>query len=212
MIRLLIADDHRIFLQGLRRLLTDHSDLQVVAEAANYAEVIAAVRSRNLDVALLDLSMPGRDGAEMIGHVKALKPALKILVLTMHKEDALVMRALRAGTDGYMLKENAAEELVDVIRQLVRGGRYVCPEIAERIALAIPGGAREEAAHARLTEREYKVFQMLVTGKRGSEIAQELCLSEKTVSTHKAHVLRKMNLNNSAELIVYAVKHQLIQV
>ena len=212
MIRLLIADDHRIFLQGLRRLLTDHSDLQVVAEAANYAEVIAAVRSRNLDVALLDLSMPGRDGAEMIGHVKALKPALKILVLTMHKEDALVMRALRAGTDGYMPKENAAEELVDVIRQLVRGGRYVCPEIAERIALAIPGGAREEAAHARLTEREYKVFQMLVTGKRGSEIAQELCLSEKTVSTHKAHVLRKMNLNNSAELIVYAVKHQLIQV
>jgi two-component system, NarL family, invasion response regulator UvrY len=211
MIRTLIADDHRIFLQGLRRLLGDYEDISVVAEAGNCAEVIDAVRSRNLDVAVLDLSMPGRDGAELIAYVKGIRPSLKVLVMTMHKDEAFVMASLRAGADGYVLKDDAAEQLVAGIRQLARGGRYLCPEVAESIATSIPLGVNGKPAHTRLTEREHKVFRMLIAGKRGSEIALELAVSEKTVSTHKAHVLRKMHMNNRTELVMYAIKHQLIQ-
>jgi two-component system, NarL family, invasion response regulator UvrY len=210
MIRTLIADDHRIFLQGLRRLLADYEDISVVAEAFNCAEVVHAVQSLALDVIVLDLTMPGRDGAEMIAHIKSIRPSLKTLVMTMHKEEAFVMSSLRAGADGYALKDDAAEQLVTAIRHVARGGRYLCPEIAERIATSIPLGANGKPAHARLTEREYKVFRLLVAGKRGSEIAQELALSEKTVSTHKAHVLQKMHLNNRTELVMYAIKHRLI--
>jgi DNA-binding NarL/FixJ family response regulator len=210
MIRTLIADDHRIFLQGLRRLLADYEDISVVAEASNCAEVVHAVQSLALDVVVLDLTMPGRDGAEMIAHIKSIRPSLKTLVMTMHKEEAFVMSSLRAGADGYALKDDAAEQLITAIRHVARGGRYLCTEIAERIAISIPMAGNGKPAHARLTEREYKVFRLLVAGKRGSEIAQELALSEKTVSTHKAHVLRKMHLNNRTELVMYAIKHRLI--
>lgn len=212
MIRVLIADDHRIFLQGLRRLLADHDDMTVVAEASNYAEVISAVRTHDIDVAVLDLVMPGRDGAEMIARVKALKPGIKTVVMTMHKEEASVFRTMRAGTDAYILKDYAAEELFAVIRRVARGGRYLSPEIAEQIAMAVPRTTTAEPAHTRLTDREYKIFQMLVAGKRGSEIAQELSLSEKTVSTHKIHVLRKINVSNRTELVMYAIRHQLVDV
>jgi DNA-binding NarL/FixJ family response regulator len=210
MIRTLIADDHRIFLQGLRRLLSDYEDISVVAEASNCAEVVHAVQSLALDLVVLDLTMPGRDGAEMIAHIKSIRPSLKALVMTMHKEEAFVMSSLRAGADGYALKDDAAEQLITAIRHVARGGRYLCPEIAERIAISIPLAGNGKPAHARLTEREYKVFRLLVAGKRGSEIAQELALSEKTVSTHKAHVLRKMHLSNRTELVMYAIKHRLI--
>lgn len=210
MVRLLIADDHPIFRQGLKRLLTDHDDFLVVAEAGDCAAAIAAVRSHELDVAVLDLSMPGRDGAGLISQVKKLRPYLKALVMTMHKDDAFVMSALRAGADGYVLKDDEPEQLITAIRQVARGGRYLCPEIAERIALLIPRGGNGQPAHTRLSDREYKVFRMLIEGKRGSEIAEALAVSEKTVSTHKAHLLRKMNLNNRTELIMYAIKHQLI--
>jgi DNA-binding NarL/FixJ family response regulator len=210
MIRLLIADDHRIFLQGLRRLLADHQDLTVVAEARNYAEVMNAVRHHELDVAVLDLSMPGRDGVEMISHVKVMKPSLKTLIMTMHMEEPWVTRALRAGTDAYMIKDNAAEQLVEVIRRVARGERYVCPEVAERIALSLPFDGDGLASHKRLTDREYKVFELLIAGKRGSDIARVLSLSAKTVSSHKAHLLRKMKMNNCTELVRYAIKHQLL--
>lgn len=210
MIRTLIADDHRIFLQGLRRLLADYEDITVVAEAGNCAEVVAAVQSESLDVVVLDLTMPGRDGAEMITYIKAIRPSLKALVMTMHKEEAFVMSSLRAGADGYALKDDAAEQLVTAIRYVARGGRYLSPEIAERIATSIPLGSNGRPAHTRLTEREYNVFRLLIAGKRGSEIAQQLALSEKTVSTHKAHVLEKMRLNNRTELVMYAIKHGLI--
>jgi len=209
MIRTLIADDHKIFLQGLRRLLAEHDDIEVVAEASNCTEVIEAVRTHPLDVAVLDLSMPGRDGAEMIAQVKALQPALKTLAMTMHKEEPFIIGALKAGVDGYALKDDAAEQLIAAIRQIARGGRYLCPEIAERIANAIPRGQTQP--HALLTDREHRIFRLLIAGKRGSEIAAELVLSEKTVSTHKAHVLRKMHLSNRTELILYAIKHRLIE-
>jgi DNA-binding NarL/FixJ family response regulator len=210
MIRLLIADDHHLFRQGLKRLLADHTDMKVVAEAADGDQVIEAVRAQAIDVAVLDLSMPGRDGLDMIAQVKVLKPALHVLVLTMHGEESYVLRALRAGADGYMTKENAAEEMVEVVRRLAAGGKYVGPGIAERVAWRLAHYDRCEQPHTTLSARELKVFQMLVAGKRGAEIAQELSLSEKTVSTHKAHVLKKMNMTNSTELVLYAVKHQLV--
>ena len=212
MIRLLVADDHPIFRQGLVRLLADHAGLSVVAEAANYGEVIDALRAQTVDVAILDLSMPGRGGIELISHAKTMQPQLRILVMTMHADEPYVSQALRAGAEGYMTKENAAEELVLVIHRLVQGRRYVCSTIAERLAMGIAMQDSGEQPHTRLTEREFKVFEMLVAGRRGWEIAGDLALSEKTVSTHKTNVLRKLQATNRTELVLYAIRHQLIPV
>jgi len=210
MIRLLLADDHRMFREGLSRLLSDQPDLQVVAEAASSSEALEAVRRQDIDVAVFDLSMPGRCGSEMISHAKSLRPEMRVLVLTMHAEEPHVTQSLRAGADGYATKEIAASEMIAAIRRLRAGGRYLCPEVAERLALGIATNQHGDQAHSRLSDREYRVFEMLVAGKRGWEIASELSLSEKTVSTHKVNVLRKMNLANRTELIRYAIREQLV--
>jgi len=210
LIRLLLADDHQIFRQGLRRLLADHDDLRVGAEAANYSEVIDAVRAQAFDVVILDLTMPGRGGVELIGHVKSLRPELHVLVMTMHGEEPYISQALRAGADGYITKENAADELLQAIRRVACGSRYICSAVAEQLALGIAIPEHGDRRHARLSGREYRIFEMLVAGKRGCEIAEELSLSEKTVSTHKANVLQKMNVANRTELLLYAVKHNLV--
>jgi DNA-binding NarL/FixJ family response regulator len=212
MIRLLLADDHQIFRQGLIRLLADHADLQVMAQAATCAEAVEAIRAHPIDVLVLDLSMPGRGGIEIISHAKQLRPGLRVLVMTMHGEEPYVTHALRAGADAYMTKEDAADDLAAAIRRVAAGGRYVCSAVAERLALGIANHDDGERPHARLSEREYRIFEMLVAGKRGCEIANELSLSEKTVSTHKAHVLRKMNATNRTELVLYAIRHQLVAV
>ena len=212
MIRLLLADDHQIFRQGLRRLLADHEDMSIAGEAASYADVIDVVRAQPIDVAVLDLSMPGRGGVELIGHAKSLQSEMRILVMTMHGEEPYISQTLRAGADGYITKENAADELVQAIRRVARGGRYICSSVAEQLALGIAGADHGERAHARLSGREYRIFEMLVAGKRGCDIAEELSLSEKTVSTHKAHVLQKMNVSNRTELLLYAVRHNLVPV
>jgi two-component system, NarL family, invasion response regulator UvrY len=212
MIRLLVADDHQMFRQGIIRLLSDYSDLSVVAQAANYAEVVNAVRSQPIDVAILDLTMPGRGGIELIGHAKSLRPEMRILVMTMHDEEPYVTQALRAGADGYMTKENAADELNAVLHRLYGGSRYVCSSVAERLALGIAMPDSGDKRHAKLSDREYRIFEMLVAGRRGCEIAQELSLSEKTVSTHKVNVLKKMNAANRTELVRYAIRNQLVAV
>jgi len=209
MIRLLIADDHQLFRQGLRRLLADEADFEVVAEAANAEAVIDAVRNLDINVAILDLSMPGPGWAQMIRQAKAISPHVYILVLTMHSDEALVLAALKAGANGYMTKEDAADEVAAVIRKLAHGGRYVCPQVAESITFGMSCPGDDKPLHARLSPRELMILEMLSAGKRGSEIASELSLSEKTVSTHKVNLLRKLNLNNNAELFVYAVNHGL---
>jgi len=211
MIRLLIADDHQIFRQGLKRLLADYDDLRVVAEAANYPEALEAVRKHDIDVATIDLTMPGRDGTELIPAIKDIRPRLRTLVLTMHGEDTYVTQAFRSGADGYMTKESAASDLVAVIRRIAAGGRYVSPEIAGRLTFGFAAAVPGVEPHKLLSAREFKIFQLLVAGKRGHEIAQELSLSEKTVSTHKAHVLIKLNLANQTDLVLYAIRHQLMQ-
>ena len=210
MIRLLLADDHRMFREGLSRLLSDQPDLEVVAEAASSSEAAEAVRLHEIDVAIFDLSMPGRCGPALISHAKSLRPEMRVLVLTMHAEEPHVTQSLRAGADGYATKEIGAAEIVAAIRRLRAGGRYVCPEVAERLALGIATNPHGDQRHARLSDREYRVFEMLVAGKRGWEIASELSVSEKTVSTHKINVLRKMNLANRTELIRYAIREQLL--
>lgn len=212
MIRLLIADDHLLFRQGLRRLLADEADIEVVAEAANCAEVVDAVRRHDIDVAILDLTMPGRSGPEMIRQVKAMSPQVCILVLTMHSEEALVLATLKAGANGYMTKEDAADEVVTAIHKLAHGGRYVCPQVAESIAFGMSCPDDDKPPHTRLSARELRILGMLAAGRRGSEIASELLLSEKTVSTHKTNLLRKLSLHNNAELVVYALNHGLSMV
>lgn len=209
MIRLLIADDHRLFRQGLRRLLADEAGFEVVAEAASCTEAIDAVRKQAINVAILDLSMPGSGWADMLKQMKAISPQICILVLTMHSEEAIVLAALKAGANGYMTKADAADEVVMVIHKLAHGGRHVCRQVAESIAFGLSCPDDDKPPHARLSARELMILEMLSAGKRGSEIASELSLSEKTVSTHKVNLLRKLNLNNNAELVVYAVNHGL---
>jgi len=208
-IRVLLADDHAIVRAGLKEILADTGDIEVAGEAANGQEVLARVSAQDFDVAVLDMSMPGRNGIELIKLVKREKPKLRILVLSMHSEEQYAVRALKAGASGYLSKESAADELVAAIRRIAGGGAYVTPETAERLALGAAPRA-ETAAHTLLSDREFQVFQMIARGASVSEIARELSLSVKTISTHKTRIMDKMGLANQAELIRYALEHQLL--
>ena len=209
MIRVLLADDHAIVRAGLKEILADTGDIEVAGEAANGQEVLARVSAQDFDVAVLDMSMPGRNGIELIKLVKREKPKLRILVLSMHSEEQYAVRALKAGASGYLSKESAADELVAAIRRIAGGGAYVTPETAERLALGAAPRA-ETAAHTLLSDREFQVFQMIARGASVSEIARELSLSVKTISTHKTRIMDKMGLANQAELIRYALEHRLL--
>jgi DNA-binding NarL/FixJ family response regulator len=210
MIRVLLADDHAIVRAGLRELLADTGDIVVAGEATDGRSVIERVRERDYDVAVLDLSMPGRNGIELIRQVRQEKPRLRILVLSMHSEQQYAVRALRAGACGYLTKDSAAEELVAAIRRVAGGGAYVSPETAQRLALDAADPASDAAAHTRLSDREFQVFRMIAAGASVSEIAGRLSLSVKTVSTHKSRIMEKMDLANTAALIRYALDHQLL--
>jgi DNA-binding NarL/FixJ family response regulator len=209
MIRVMLADDHSIVRAGLRELLTGLGDIEVVAEAANGHDVLAAVRKGGLDVLVLDMSMPGRSGIELIKLVKSEQPKLKVLVLSMHSEQQYAVRAVRAGASGYLTKESAADELVAAIRRVAGGGAYITPETAERLVLDSSAGA-EGPRHRRLSDREFEVFRMIVAGRSVTEIANELKLSVKTISTHKARILEKLHVSNQADLVRYAVEHGLV--
>lgn len=211
MIRVLLADDHAIVRAGLKEILADTGDITVAAEAANGQEVMARVRGADFDVAVLDMSMPGRSGIELIKQVKDEKPRLRILVLTMHSEEQYAVRAFKAGASGFLTKEAAAEQLVAAIRRIAAGGAYVSPETAERLVLNAAPRA-EAAPHTLLSDREFQVLQMIAGGSTVGEIARRLSLSVKTVSTHKTRVLHKMGLANQAELIRYALEHKLLDV
>ena len=209
MIRVLLADDHAVVRAGLREILADTGDIRVAGEAANGQEALARVREQEFDVAVLDMSMPGRNGIELIKLVKAEKPGIRILVLSMHSEAQYAVRAIRAGASGYLGKESAADELVAAIRRIAGGGAYVSPETAERLALDA-GRASNAPPHTLLSDREYQVFQLIANGATVGEIAKQLSLSVKTVSTHKTRILQKMGLANQAELIRYALEHKLL--
>jgi len=208
-IRVLLADDHAIVRAGLKEILAGTGDITVAGEANNGQEVMARIRGQDYDVAVLDMSMPGRSGIELIKQVKDEKPKLRILVLTMHSEEQYAVRALKAGASGYLTKDSAAEQLVAAIRKIAAGGAYVSPETAERLALGAAPRA-EAAPHTLLSDREFQVLQLIAGGQSVGGIAKRLALSVKTVSTHKTRILQKMGLANQAELIRYALEHKLL--
>lgn len=208
MIRIVLADDHAIVREGLKRIVGDVQDFQVAGEAADGTEVMRVVRELEFDVLVLDLSMPGRSGMELIKLAKAEKPRLRILVLSMHQETQYAVRAIKAGASGYLTKESAPAQLEQAIRKIAGGGAYISAEVAEQLALgAMPGS--ETVPHESLSDREFEVFRLLVTGEGVSDIAAKLNLSVKTVSTHKANLMQKLGLHNQTELVRYALKHGL---
>ncbi len=209
MIRVVIADDHTIMREGLKSLLGAAGDIAIAGEAQNGHEVIERVRSLEFDVLLTDLSMPGESGIELIRQVRAEKPRLKILVLSMHEEEQYAVRAIRAGASGYLTKESATTQLVAALRKVAAGGAFISAEVAQQLAL----GAMPNATgplHSTLSDREFQIFLLIAGGKSISDIAAELFLSVKTVSTHKSNILQKMNMTTSGELIRYALTHHLV--
>jgi DNA-binding NarL/FixJ family response regulator len=209
MIRVVVADDHPIVREGLKQLLSAAGDLAVVGEAQNGQEVLARVRALPFDVLLLDMSMPGKSGIELIKQVHAEKPKLRILVLSMHEEEQYAVRAIKAGAAGYLTKDSATAQLVSAIRKVAGGGAFITDSVAQQLALgAMP--QTQGPPHSALSDREFQVFRELVSGKAVSDIAAELNLSVKTVSTHKARIMQKMNMSNPAELIRYAIHHRLV--
>ncbi len=209
MIRVLLADDHTIVRAGLKELLSETGDITVSGEANDGAEALARIRESDYDVAVLDMSMPGRSGIELIRQVKRERPRLSILVLSMHSEEQYAVRALKAGASGYLTKESAADQLVAAIRRIAAGGAFVTPETAQRLALDV-STAGAAAPHTLLSDREFQVLRLIADGKSVSEIAKQLTLSVKTISTHKTRIMRKMRLANQAELIRYAIEHELL--
>jgi DNA-binding NarL/FixJ family response regulator len=204
MIRVLIADDHKIVRDGLKRILAGTTDVQVSAEAASGEEALAAVKAHDFDVVMLDMSMPGLSGLDLIKRLRIEKPKLRILVLSMHGEQQYAARALKAGASGYLNKDSAAELLLTAIRKIAAGGMHI-PEAA---AAGILSG--DKPAHETLSDREFEVLRLLVGGLGPTEIADRLHLSVKTVSTHKTRILEKLNLGSTAELVRYALEQKLV--
>ena len=207
MIRVLLADDHGLVREGLRGILAKGADIEVAAEAANGDEVLALVRKQDFDLALLDLSMPGLSGLALIKRLKTEKPKLRILVLSMHGEAQYAARALKAGASGYLTKDSAASQLLGAIRKIAAGG----VQISEAAAAQLIGtpAAGDAPLHDTLSDREYEVLRRIVSGATVTDIADALNVSVKTISTHKARMLQKLNLASTAELVRYALEHGL---
>ena len=203
MIRVLIADDHEIVRDGLRRILAATSDIEVAAEAASGDEALALVRANDYDVALLDMSMPGLSGIELIKRLKIERPKQRILVLSMHGEDQYAARALKAGASGYLNKDSASEQLVGAIRKIAAGGVHIGEAAAASLV------SSEKLPHQKLSDREFEVLRLLVAGQSPTGIAAQLHLSVKTVSTHKTRILEKLNLKSTADLVRYALEKKL---
>jgi two-component system, NarL family, invasion response regulator UvrY len=207
-IRVLIADDHPIYRQGLLQILMEVPGMFVVDEAGSGEEALGKVRDNEYDLILLDISMPGRGGLDALKALKGHLPKLPVLVLSMHPEEQYAMRALRAGASGYLNKECAWDELVNAIKRILGGGKYVSAALAEKLADNLVSDAAKPLQEI-LSDREYQVFRMIASGKTVSAIAEELSLSIKTISTHRVRILEKMKLENNAELIHYAITNKL---
>ncbi len=209
MIKVLIADDHAILRRGLIEILTRELGSAECGEAENAQQVLAQVRSHDWDLVILDVTMPGRSGIDVLGDLKRLRPRLPVLVLSMHAEDQYGKRVLRAGASGYMNKDTAPEELIKAIQRVLAGGRYVSPALAEKLALEL-NRYSERSPDETLSDREFEVLRMIASGKTVSQIADQLHLSVTTISTYRARILEKMNMTNSAELMQYALRNHLV--
>ncbi len=207
--RILITDDHAVVRQGLKLILADHFKKAVFGEARNATEALALVWKEKWDVVVLDITMPGRSGLEVLKEIKRSRPKLPVLVLSMHPEDQFAVRLLKAGAAGYLTKESAGEELVCAIKKVVAGGRYISPSLAERMASYLTIDVRK-APHERLSDREFLILRMIASGKQVSQVAKELSLSVATVSTYRGRILGKMDMKNNAELTHYALQKELV--
>ena len=209
-IRVFIADDHAIVREGLKQILAEQSDIVVAGEAENGLDAIKLFRKSRCHVMLLDISMPDRNGIEVLKQIKQERPELAVLMLSMHREDQYAIRALKAGAAGYLTKQSAPKELVTAIRQVAGGQKYVSATLAQALASQV-GADHDAPPHESLSDREFQTLTMIASGKTVSEIARELSLSVKTVSEYRARLLAKMNLKTSAELTHYAIRNQLVE-
>jgi len=210
MIKILIADDHRIVREGLKQILAETPDMVVADEANNAQEVLRKVWDNEYDVLLLDISMPGRSGLDILKQLKSDRPKLSVLVLSMYSEEQYALRALRAGASGYMTKESAPDELIEAIRKVSTGRKYISPTVAEKLAFSLESGD-EKPPQETLSDREFQVMCMIASGKTIKAIADELSLSVKTVSTYRARILEKMRMKNNSELTHYAIQNKLVE-
>jgi two-component system, NarL family, invasion response regulator UvrY len=211
MIKVLLADDHSIVREGLRRIIEESEDIEVIAEADDGRIAIQLAQEKLPDIAVVDISMPGLDGLEVVSQLKVYRPELPIIILTMHEEEQYVVRAIEAGAMGYVTKRSAPEQLVKAIRQVMGGSRYLTPEASEALALRIAKGAGGKSSLDSLSNRELQVLRRLAMGHTNHEIAEAYSISTKTVDTYRSRLLKKLNLRNNAELSRFAIQNKLVE-
>jgi two-component system, NarL family, invasion response regulator UvrY len=209
-VRVLVADDHELFRDGVKRILGDHPDVKKVGQAGSAHEVFELIQKEQWDVVILDIKLPGRSGLDVLKELKEYNPKLPVLVVSMYPVEQFAVRVLKAGASGYLNKTSAALELITALRQIVKGEKYISPAVASALAEAIMHRS-ERAPHESLSDREYEIFRLISAGKTVGQIAKELSISVKTVSTHRGHILEKMNLKNNAEIVQYALAQGLIE-
>ena len=209
MIKVLVADDHPVVREGLKQILSEAQDIKVTAEAEDGHEILDKARNQEFDVIVLDISMPGLMGLDVLKQLKSEKPELPVLILSMHPEEQYAIRVLRAGASGYLTKGSAPDKLTEAIRKLYRGGRYVSSSLAERLAAEL-GGDLTKLPHQTLSDREYQVMCLIASGKTVTQVADQLALSVKTVSTYRTRILEKMRMQSNAELTHYAIENKLV--
>lgn len=208
-INVLIADDHAILRAGLRQVLSETEDIHVIAEASNANDAVKLCRTHDADVVLLDITLPDRSGIEALQYIKKDNPHISVLMLSMHREDQYALRALKAGASGYLCKQSASDELVDAVRMVAKGKKYISEAVAELLANQVTGDS-EKPLHEMLSNREYETLLMIASGLSVSEIADKLSLSVKTISMYRTRILEKMHFKHNAELTHYAIKNNLV--
>jgi two-component system invasion response regulator UvrY len=208
-IKILVADDHPLIRAGLKQYIVDTNDIVVTDEACNGKEALQRALDNDYDVILLDITMPGINGLDVLKYLKTQKPNSKIIMLTVHPEEQYAARALKAGASGYLTKESAPQELISAIRQVASGGRYITSSFAEKLAFSSVNNT-EKPLYQTLSDREYQIMLMIASGRRLYSIAEELLISVKTVSSHRSHILEKLNIKNNAELVRYTIDNNLM--
>lgn len=207
--RILIADDHTIFREGLKQVISGTANMCVADEVADGRDVLMKVRNNDYDLVILDISLPGRSGLDILSELKAARPKLPVLILSMHPEEQYALRALKSGASGYLTKGSSSHELIEALQKISMGKKYVSPSLAEVLASRL-GSGEEEQPHERLSDREFQVMRLIAAGATPKKIAESLMVSIKTVNTYRARILQKMNMTCNAELTRYAIQHKML--